>query len=209
MNQKDAWNNLYRQHERVWDGFADILWITEHLNKGAEILELGSGNGKTLISLLKKGYLSTGVDFSEYAVEHIKERLAGTEEEQRCRLIVSDVMNLPQDLGAFDAVVMTYLLNHLTLNRAFELFEEIPQFLRENGLVFAEAFGPGDMRNSADRRERNGIVYNYHTMEEWRELGGSGLQLLKLEVLRREKNYEGQRVIREIIRGIWKIRSGH
>lgn len=209
MNQKNAWNELYMKHERVWDGFADILWITEHLNKGAEILELGSGNGKTLIPLIKEGYVCTGVDFSEYAVGRIKERLASTGEGEHCRLIVSDVMNLTQDLGAFDAVVMNYLLNHLTLNRAFELFEEIPQFLRENGLVFAEAFGPGDMRNSLNGKERNGIVYNYHTLEDWRRLGSDGLQLLKLEVLRREKNYEGQRVIREIIRGIWRIKSGH
>jgi len=195
------------KHERTWDGFADILWITEHLNKGTEILELGSGNGKTLISLLKKGYLCTGVDFSASAVERIKERLASTEEERRCRLIVSDVFDLPADTGTFDAIVMTYLLNHLTLNRAFELFGEIPQLLKENGLVFAEAFGPGDMRNSLNGKERNGILYNYHTMDDWRKLGGDGLQLMKLEAVRKEKNYDGQRVIREIIRGIWRRKA--
>jgi len=195
------------KHERTWDGFADILWITEHLNKGTEILELGSGNGKTLISLLKKGYLCTGVDFSASAVERIKERLTSTEEERRCRLIVSDVFDLPADTGTFDAIVMTYLLNHLTLNRAFELFGEIPQLLKENGLVFAEAFGPGDMRNSLNGKERNGILYNYHTMDDWRKLGGDGLQLMKLEAVRKEKNYDGQRVIREIIRGIWRRKA--
>jgi len=204
VNQKNAWNELYMKHERVWDGFADILWITEPLNKGAEILELGSGNGKTLISLIKEGYVCTGVDFSERAVGRIKEQLASTGEGEHCRLIVSDVMNLPHGLGTFDAVVMTYLLNHIALNNAFKLFGEIPQLLKENGLVFVEAFGPGDMRNSVKGRKRNGILYNYHTIEDWKNLGGDGLELLDLKFLRKEKRYGDKHVTRESIRGIWK-----
>ncbi len=204
MNQKDAWNNLYLKHRRAWDGFADTLWITEHLKKGAEILELGTGNGKTLISLLKDGYVCTGVDFSEAALERIKERIVGREESDRCRLIASDVKNLPQDMGRFDAVVMIYLLNHLTLKDVRNLFEKIPPLLEREGMVFAEAFGPGDMRNRNGQDTRKGIVYHYHTVEEWNTLAGDGLKLIDLKFLRREKRYGGQNVTRESIRGVWK-----
>ena len=204
VKQRDAWNKLYLKHRRAWDGFADTLWITEHLKKGSEILELGSGNGKTLVSLLKEGYTCTGVDFSEAAVERIKERMAGTEEMARCRLIVSDVTDLPQDIGRFDAVVMVYLLNHLTLPEASALFERTPHLLKKGGMAFAEAFGPGDMRNSLGRTERRGIRYHYHAIEEWEKLEGGGLKMIDLRLLRREKRYGSKQIMRESIRGVWK-----
>ncbi len=192
------------KHKRAWDGFADMLWITEHLKKGAEILELGVGNGKTLISLIKERYVCTGVDFSECAVGRIKERLLRTGEVERCRLIVSDVMNLPHDLGKFDAVIMIYLLNHLPLNHGRNLFESIPLLLKSGGMVFAEAFGPGDLRNSRGTKKRRGIMYRYHTIGEWKNLGGDGLELIDLKLLQREKRYGDKHVTRESIRGIWK-----
>jgi len=204
VNQKDAWNDLYIKHGRAWDGFADTLWITEYLKKGAKILELGAGNGKTLISLLKEGYVCTGVDFSEGAVERIKKRLVGTNEEGRCRLIVSDVTKLSEDIGKFDAVIMIYLLNHLTLNHAKNLFERIPLLLKRGGMTFAEAFGPGDLRNSRGIKKRREIMYRYHTIVDWRNLGGDGLEPIDLKFIRMEKRYGGESVTRESIRGVWK-----
>ena len=71
-NQKEIWNNEYRANKDKWK--KETLIIPELL-RGKNVLELGVGNGKTLISILKqKPGKVTAIDFSEEAINHCKSK---------------------------------------------------------------------------------------------------------------------------------------
>lgn len=205
MNQIDAWNEFYRRNPRGWGGFADISWITEHLEKGATVLELGAGNGKTLIPLLKHGYGCTAVDFSEAALDRLKERLKRLGLAEDCTLIAADVRNLPGPLPQFDGVVMVHLLNHLSIDEMERLFIRLNELTKCGGLVFSETFGKEDMRNTGDGgvQERDGIIYRYHTREELMGLGTGHFRPLGIKSVRTEKRYGGKTAVREVVRAVW------
>ncbi len=203
VDQKDAWNGFYLRNRWGWGGFADISWITRRLESGAKILELGTGNGKTFIPLCKKGYSCTGVDFSEVAVNQLRAGLSRISP-NRCRVMVADVLKLPEDMREFDAVVMIHLLNHLSLKETEKLLLQCTSLLGKGGLVFAEMFGPEDMRVSGKETERGGIKYRYHTPEEITALDIKGLRTPEVTIILRERRYGGKSGVRELLRFVWE-----
>lgn len=74
------------------------------------VLDVGCGEGYMLGALAdaKLGGSLVGVDFSDWAIERAKERLAG-----RADLSVKDVRTLADDGRKFDLVMMLEVLEHL------------------------------------------------------------------------------------------------
>jgi methionine biosynthesis protein MetW len=83
--------------------------VETHIPAGARVLDLGCGDGGTAGRvLLERGCAYTGVDISENAVRHARERGLDAR-------LVDDAASLPFEADSFDAVLAIEVLEHLFL----------------------------------------------------------------------------------------------
>ncbi|XP_068974670.1 EEF1A lysine methyltransferase 2 [Bombus flavifrons] len=127
----DYWERIYseeldnfKEHGdvgEIWFGRNNTLkvirWINTQLklNKDDKIVDIGCGNGMTLVELTKQGFEKLlGVDYSEKAVDLAREVLKGNNmshvELKVCDILDSENFNLPidfklvHDKGTYDAI---------------------------------------------------------------------------------------------------------
>jgi len=152
MGQEDIWNELYT---------GNLTWKKETISlprilKGKKVLELGVGNGKTLISILKqKPSQAYGVDFSIKAINKSKEIF-----KDKVRLIKADAKDLPFSDSSFDVVVAYYILNNSIKKDRLKIISEIHRVLKKKGISVFEDFSLGDFRNKGKKHgtDKNTIV---------------------------------------------------
>ena len=156
MNQKELWENFYRNNPRAWRGVSEIPVPCD-----GTALELGCGNGKTAAALLEAGMEVYGADFSETAVKKCRELYP------RAVFEVCDISRLPFDDGMFDYVVAVHVIENLEDEALEKTTAEIARVLKDGGYLFVRCFTPRDMR-AGDRR--NGLYYRYYSAEDIAEL---------------------------------------
>lgn len=131
LGTRDYWERIYseeldnfKEHGdvgEIWFGRNNTLkvirWINTQLklNKDDKIVDIGCGNGMTLVELTKQGFEKLlGVDYSEKAVdlarEVLKENNMSHVELKVCDILDSENFNLPidfklvHDKGTYDAI---------------------------------------------------------------------------------------------------------
>ncbi|XES78184.1 MAG: class I SAM-dependent methyltransferase [Candidatus Bathyarchaeia archaeon] len=98
------------------------------------ILDLGSGNGRTLALVKLKHPQAEGValDFSEPMLEQARKRF---KDDPSVTVIQHDFsLPLPDSLGCFDAVVSSLAIHHLTHERKKTLYREVFGLLNSGGI---------------------------------------------------------------------------
>jgi len=184
MDQKDAWNLVYRQQGRVWRGISDA---TFPFGSGDSVLDIGCGNGKSSAALVASGFVVSGVDISEEAVE----RCSALVPEMRC--VCASATSLPFADGEFDGVVMIHVLEHLTAEEAGTAVAEAARVLRPEGKIFVRSFSKDDMRSSeGDGVKGNGILYRYFSADGIKEMFSS-LSAVSLSVVEQRTKFGGTR----------------
>jgi ubiquinone/menaquinone biosynthesis C-methylase UbiE len=91
----------------------DLQDMTQHLENGAKVLEVGCGTGRFLMHLAKawpKAHC-TGVDIDPTGIEIARNKIGMAGLESRVEVIESDVADLPK--ASFDAVVMIEVLHEI------------------------------------------------------------------------------------------------
>jgi putative AdoMet-dependent methyltransferase len=132
-------------------GYRDVLrWVIEqaHITPTSRVLELGSGTGNLSALIGKCGELVC-VDVSEKMealakpkVRHLANR----------RFIKADILEVfTQELGAFDAVISTYAVHHLTEQEKHQLFALLFDRLLPGGCA---VFGDLMVENSSAKDEK-------------------------------------------------------
>ncbi len=102
-------------------------------SKAKKILDLGSGDGKTLVFLASKGYGLTGIDYSEVGVAKTNASL--NENKLKARVVLADIYEpLPFKDGEFDAVISYQVINHDTIEKIRCLLHEVNRVLKKGGL---------------------------------------------------------------------------
>ena len=91
-----------------------------------DVLEVGCGTGYLMKHLLAHGVNITGIDYSQWAVEHAMPECAG-------RIFQGDALNIPYPDQRFDLVVSWSLLEHIS-------DKDIPQALKELRRIGKRAF---------------------------------------------------------------------
>lgn len=110
------------------DATVDLL-ATAIGSHDARILDVGCASGHLLALLAERGFSDVqGIDPSPSAVATAKARGG--------RATVGDLDSLPADLGTFDVVVVTHVLEHL--GRPREALARLRDLVRPGGLVYAE-----------------------------------------------------------------------
>jgi len=181
-NQEEIWNKEYSRSE--WRKETRTL---PKMLEGKNVLELGVGNGKTLISIYRQHPKSVrAVDFSETAIEICREKFAHDD----IHFDKMDVLDLKFDNDSFDAVVCYYVLNNLSESERKKAIGEIYRVLKKEGIVLFEDFAVGDFRFKKNSNmiaentliKANGITCHFFEDKEIKELFNA-FSKVKLQVI--------------------------
>lgn len=98
------------------------------------VLDLGSGDGRllSLLRLASPGVEAIAVDFSETMLARLRERFGA---DPAVGVVAHDLdFPLPPSLGAFDAVVSSFAIHHVSHDRKRALYAEVHALLRPGGV---------------------------------------------------------------------------
>ena len=107
MNERDLWNNRYRQDNLAW-GAAPNQFVAERLGglPPSRVLDLGCGQGRNAIWLAARGHEVTGVDVSDVAIARAEELAA--QAGVTVSFIAADVRIWDAEPESFDLVLLAY-----------------------------------------------------------------------------------------------------
>ena len=121
----------------------ELLCLRPEWFAGKRVLDAGSGTGRWTVGLLELGADVTAVDFSEHALEQVRQNVGehypeGTE---RLRTRQADLLALPPELAAerFDCVFSFGVLHHTGDTRA--ALRSIAPLVDRNGVIFLYLYG--------------------------------------------------------------------
>lgn len=176
MDQREAWEELYRSNPGAWRGNAEIP-----LPCRGDALDVGCGNGKTAWTLIESGFRVCGVDFSETAVRQCRERFG-----DRAEFEVCDATAIPFPDGTFDYITAVHLCEHLS-DEGIRLFaSECRRLLRPGGYVFVRSFDADDFRSA--RRSSSDIAY-FHRYPDDMICFFTGLEVVSAETVRENTRF--------------------
>ena len=149
---------------------------------GPKILDLGSGDGRHLLLMVRLGYKLTGLELTESGIETTRKKLNGYSESTS--LVKGDFHNLPFNNIEFDTVVSTQVLHYNNWSGAVQSFAEASRVLKPNGLFFFRArsekghWRPTDQQiadqgiTRIEKRGRDGFIVMVHdyTIQELSDL---------------------------------------
>ena len=108
--------------------------LLEFIPAGAKrVLDLGSGAGRLLgiVRSLLPNAEFVALDFSPAMIEQFHNTFSG---DQCVHMVSHDLQHPPPPLGAFDAVISSFAIHHLTHERKRSLYEEIFNLLTPSGV---------------------------------------------------------------------------
>lgn len=139
---RDGWDQVslrYRSDDAAADPFRHTAaeyepWlgpILDHVDAGAEVLDLGCGCGVPIARRLAPRYRVTGVDISDVQIERARALVPSA------RFIRVDMAKVAFAENMFGAVVALYSMIHLPLAEQRPLFERIYSWLMPGGFFLA------------------------------------------------------------------------
>ncbi|KYK32812.1 MAG: class I SAM-dependent methyltransferase [Theionarchaea archaeon] len=132
-----VWDAIFKKGECVeMDPHPEMSTIAELFKKEKvkRILDLGSGRGRHLLYLAKKGFDVYGLDSSPTGLAYTIKVLS--EENLAAHLTICDMIVLPYDDEYFDAVISVQVIHHNRLERIRNTLKEITRVLKDGGLVW-------------------------------------------------------------------------
>ncbi|SHK33766.1 SAM-dependent methyltransferase [Rhodothermus profundi] len=136
----ERWNQRFASPDFFY-GTAPNAFIAEtiprYLRPGAEVIELGAGEGRNAVWLARQGFCVTALDYAEIGLE--KTRQLATQAGVTVDTVQADVTRWQPD-RTWDAVVITFL--HLPPEARPILYALVHRILRPKGYLIAEWFRP-------------------------------------------------------------------
>jgi SAM-dependent methyltransferase len=134
MDQKSYWNNAAAVKEFTTPFQMDIF--QKYVNKGAYILDIGCGYGRTLNELYKNGYKnSVGTDFSQKMIERGKSLYPHLYFE----IMENGKINYSEN--TFDAIILLAVLTCIKTNEEqAKLLNKIKRLLKPDGIIYINDF---------------------------------------------------------------------
>lgn len=186
LKEKEHLATIYRKRYYLWRSkLKDFL----PPNKKAPVLEVGCGMGQNLYALRELGYQDVrGIDLSRECVELCqKQNFAVTQVERGSRFY-------QEHPHKFELVILYDLLEHLDLEEAVKLLQDVSRSLTESGKLFISTPNgdhpfQGHLRY-ADVTHR--FLYNRRSLSQL--LRSSGFEPLRFRQLDAFTEYDDDRV---------------
>jgi len=124
----DACAAAYDQSRRIEPG-SEILRLTDRLNDGDAVLDIGCGAGVPIAKSLAARYRVTGVDLSPEMIQRARQNVPTGD------FICADVMSLRLPPSSFNAAVAFYSIFHLPREEHPILFRRIRHWLKPGGYL--------------------------------------------------------------------------
>lgn len=107
-----------------------------NLPKGSNVIELGSGYGRFVLQLLKRGYSVTGVDISQESLDILLSQAKKNDIEKKLKLINSD-FSKPEFSNTYDGAycISTFHLLAGTEEGRINIFSNLIKGVRRGGTV--------------------------------------------------------------------------
>jgi len=143
--------------------FCDILdeFLSFIPNRGS-ILDMGSGLGRDVDYFTKKGYVATGIDFSEKMITYAQKNFEGN-------FIGGNFTNTKFDDNSFNAVwSSSAVLTHLDKKGTNDTLDEIVRIVMPGGILGGIAMqGAGGDIGAISKK---GFIFNRYTLDEINEI---------------------------------------
>ncbi len=137
MQERHLHSDQYFE-EQVYTSKNHIIPFIEgihELQAGAEVLEIGCGEGGNLKPFLDRGCRTTGIDLNEDKIAKAKKIYAGHPDNELMTLIAEDIYNVGGSFdGKFDVIMMRDVLEHIHDHDRFLKYAK--RFLKPGGLFF-------------------------------------------------------------------------
>lgn len=189
---KDTYNKL--ANDWVSDHNKDVWWyegvdkFLSLLPKGSTILDVGCGGGNKSEYMKEKGYVVTGVDFSEKMIELAKKQFPDID------FNVSDVYEIDKYPRTFDAIFAQALLLHIPKKDILKVLEKFKSRLNKGGLLFVAVKGIEEdgIEEKVHKKSNYGydyeVFFSYYSVNELKNyLKKLGMFLISEKVTRYNK----------------------
>jgi len=149
-------------------------WVIEQ-SRGGHLLDYGCGDAHYSFVAARNGGRATGIDISPVSIANIEQRARAEGLADRLEFLVMDAENLTFPDNTFDAVIITGVLHHLDVNRAYP---ELARVLKPGGKVLAiEALG------------HNPIIQAYRDRTPHLRTAWESQHIIRLKDIRAAKRY--------------------
>jgi cyclopropane fatty-acyl-phospholipid synthase-like methyltransferase len=138
--------DLYAALERPGQEWPRMRWLEKILRAlpaGADVLELGCGNGIPATRRIAEQHAVTGVEISSVQADKARRNVPAA------TVLVGDVATCRFDASSFDAIVALYVIDHIPRETHAALFGRMAAWLRPGGqlLFTVEPYDePGGIR---------------------------------------------------------------
>lgn len=121
-----------------------VRMLSMLLSKDANIIELGAGDGRDTLFLLKEGFHVKAIDFAANGLEKISEKAMELGFSDKLSLELMDVNEWMPRPCSYDALLGITILDHLNHSEASSLIENIKTSVRLLGYVCLEMYSDRD-----------------------------------------------------------------
>jgi ubiquinone/menaquinone biosynthesis C-methylase UbiE len=164
--EQAAWEREYHIRGRKYGRAPRDL---PSLPPGAQVLEAGCGNGKTLAAMASRGWNILAVDFSRSAIGLCRRNPVI----RHACYVLADAAALPFRNETFDVVFLTHITGHAPEAVRNAIASESFRVLRSGGRLFFAGFSTNDFRagtgtavESSTWLKGDGIMTHYFTSDE-------------------------------------------
>ena len=186
MQFKDYWDETHKTYsmgkityDNWLDKYKDVLD-----NCKTEVLDLGCGVGNDTLYLTERGFKVIACDYSEVALDHLKEQLKDVKTMQ---LDISQA--LPFKENAFDLIIADLSLHYFDEKTTIEIMKEIRRILKPNGHLLARVNSLQDKNYGAGNGKK--LEENYYFVE------GYNKRFFSIEDAKKFFSYIGKTKIKE------------
>ena len=130
---REGYNKIAKAYYSDRDLFKNEKEIDEfisHLPDGGTVLDIGCGGGVPVLrTLVDRGYIAKGIDFSQGMLDVAKENVPEAE------LILGDITKTDFESESFDGIISTYAFIHIFRTQHPHLYSQIFNWLKPGGVM--------------------------------------------------------------------------
>jgi len=158
------WETIYQSgHEQRYPWDLVVSFVYRYTNKDiirsdVQILEVGCGTGSNLWFAAREGFSTTGIDASETAIDHAKQRFIA--EGLRGNFHVGSFTDLPFKDKSYDLIIDRAAITNCGLTAGSQAIQEIHRVLKPNGVFLFNPYAQEHSSRITGISGQDGVTIN-------------------------------------------------